>query len=185
MFPTFHRSLERLGVHTDGVGTTALAGEFRPDRPLNDATKDMLQQSIEFEYQRFIGQVAKSRKKDVAAIDAIAQGRVWSGLDAKRLGLVDQLGSFQDAIVLAAKLGKLPANYDVDYFDAEMGIGEALGLRIKMAAARILAPLLPRQDLLASVLPRNLRPVALELKRLERLSDPRNVYAYCLACSID
>ena len=66
-----------------------------------------------------------------------------------------------------------------------MGIGEALGLRIKMAAARILAPLLPRQDLLASVLPRNLRPVALELKRLERLSDPRNVYAYCLACSID
>jgi protease-4 len=162
-----------------------LAGEFRPDRPLNDATKDMLQQSIEFEYQRFIGQVAKSRKKDVAAIDAIAQGRVWSGADARRLGLVDQLGTFQDAIDLAAKLGKLPASYDVDYYDTQVGLGEELGLRIQAAATRMLAPLLPRQDVLASVLPRDLRLVALELKRLERLSDPRNVYAYCLACSID
>ncbi|MDH5176725.1 MAG: signal peptide peptidase SppA, partial [Gammaproteobacteria bacterium] len=67
MFPTFQRSLERVGVHFDGVGTTALAGEFSPVRPMGEPTKDILQQSIEHEYRRFIGMVAKSRKQDVAA----------------------------------------------------------------------------------------------------------------------
>jgi protease-4 len=185
MFPTFHRSLERIGVHTDGVGTTALSGEFRADRPMNDATKDMLQQSIDYEYQRFIGHVAKSRKQEVAAIHAIAQGRVWSGTDARRLGLVDQLGGYQDAINLAAKLAKLGKDYDVEYFDAQLGIGEALGLRLQTGAARVMAPLLPRQDVLSALIPRDLRPVARELQRIERLRDPRNVYSYCLACSID
>ncbi len=79
MFPTFQRTLERVGVHVDGVGTTALSGEFSPVRPMGEPTKDILQQSIEHEYRRFIGMVAKSRKQDVAAIAAIAQGRVWSG----------------------------------------------------------------------------------------------------------
>ena len=158
MFPTFHRSLERIGVHTDGVGTTALSGEFRADRPMNDATKDMLQQSIDYEYQRFIGHVAKSRKQEVAAIHAIAQGRVWSGTDARRLGLVDQLGGYQDAINLAAKLAKLGTDFDVEYFDAQLGIGEALGLRLQTGAARVMAPLLPRQDALSALIPRDLRP---------------------------
>ncbi len=96
---------------------------------MSEQTKDILQQSIDYEYQRFIGHVAKSRKQDVAAIDAIAQGRVWSGADAKRLGLVDQLGGYQDAIELAAKLAKLGKDYDVEYFDAEEGFGEALGCK--------------------------------------------------------
>lgn len=184
MFPTFQRSLERAGVHFDGVGTTALSGEFSPVRPMGEATKDVLQQSIEHEYRRFIGMVAKSRKQDVAAIDAIAQGRVWSGADAKRLGLVDQLGGTQDAIELAAKLAKLGKDYDVEHYDTEVGITEALGLRMKVALARIVAPLLPR-SLLDGVLPRSVQPVVAELNRLARLSDPRNTYMYCLACNPD
>ena len=135
MFPTFQRSLERLGVHTDGVGTTALSGEFRAGSP--DGRCDAgtcCSRASSTNTSRFIGHVAKSRKQEVAAIDAIAQGRVWSGADAKRLGLVDQLGSYQDAIDLAAKLAKLGKDYDVEYFDAEMGIGEALGLRVQTAA---------------------------------------------------
>jgi protease IV len=184
MFPTFQRSLERLGVHVDGVGTTALSGEFRPDRPMGDATRDILQQSIEYQYRQFIGQVARSRKQDVAAIEAVAQGRVWSGADAQRLGLVDQLGDSQDAIDLAAKLAKLGKNFDVEYFDPEVGFSEAFGLRIQAAVARVVAPLLPRQSVLSQV-PRSLRPVVREITRLERLNDPRNVYAYCLACAID
>ena len=146
MFPTFQRSLERLGVHVDGVGTTALSGEFRPDRPMSEATREILQQSIEYEYTHFIGRVAKSRKQEVGAIDAIAQGRVWSGADAKRLGLVDQLGSYQDAIDLAAKLAKLGKKFDVEYFDAEMGIGEALGLRIQTAAGAYGRPVAAAPD---------------------------------------
>jgi protease-4 len=182
MFPTFQRTLERVGVHVDGVGTTALSGEFSPLRPMGEPTKDILQQSIEHEYRRFIGMVAKARKQDVAAIDAIAQGRVWSGIDAKRLGLVDQLGGYTDAVKLAAKLGKLGEDYDVVFFDAEIGFGDALGLRVQASLAQILAPLVPQSML---QLPRSLQPVMAELDRLSRLSDPRNTYMYCLACSLD
>jgi protease-4 len=184
MFPTFQRALERVGVHVDGVGTTALSGEFSPLRPMGEPTKDMLQQSIEHEYRRFIGMVAKARKQDVAAIDAIAQGRVWSGADAMRLGLVDQLGGYADAVKLAAKLGKLGEDYDVVFFDAEVGFGEAIGLRVRTSIAKVLAPLLP-QSMLPQLLPRSLQPVMAELERLARLSDPRNTYMYCLACSLD
>jgi protease-4 len=183
MFPTFQRSLERVGVHFDGVGTTALSGDFSPVRPMGEQTRDILQQSIEHEYRRFIGMVAKSRKQDVAAIAAIAQGRVWSGADAKRLGLVDQLGGFQDAVDLAARLAKLGKDFDVVHFDVEVGIGEALGLRMRASLAKILAPLLPRSML--PQLPLSLEPVVAELNRIARLSDPRNLYMYCLACSLD
>jgi protease-4 len=183
MFPTFQRSLERVGVHFDGVGTTALSGEFSPVRPMGEQTRDILQQSIEHEYQRFIGMVARSRKQDVAAIDAIAQGRVWSGADAKRLGLVDELGDSRTAVELAARLADLGEDYDVEYFDFEPGIGEALGIRLQARMAQALAPLVPRSML--PTLPRSLEPVAAELNRVARLSDPRNSYMYCLACSIE
>jgi protease-4 len=183
MMPTFQRSLERLGVHTDGVGTTALAGEFRLDRPLGEISRDILQQSVERFYQDFIGRVAKSRKMSVEAVDAVAQGRVWAGTDAKRLGLVDQLGGYGDAIELAARLAKLGDDYDVEYFDEDVGIGEALGLRVRVALAGLVAPLLPAGAL--PVVPKALVPLFAEAQRLARLSDPASVYAYCLACSID
>jgi protease-4 len=183
MFPTFQRSLERLGVHVDGVGTTALSGEFSPLRPVGDATGDMIQQGVEFTYKGFITKVAKARKKDVAAIDTIAQGRVWSGADAQKLGLVDQLGGYADAIELAAKLAKLGKDYDVEYFDVEVGLSEALGMRLQAAMARVVAPMVPKSML--PVLPRSLEPVVAELNRVERLRDPRNFYMYCLACTLD
>jgi protease-4 len=183
MFPTFQRSLERLGVHVDGVGTTALSGEFSPVRPMSDDTRDVLQQSIDYEYRRFIGLVAQSRKKDVRAIDTIAQGRVWSGADAKRLGLVDQLGGYEDAIELAARLANLGDDYEVEYSDYVIGIGEALGFRVRSAVARLVAPLMPAG--MFPRLPRALQPIAAEFERLNRLRDPRNVYMYCLACSLD
>lgn len=183
MFPTFQRSLERVGVHVDGVGTTALSGEFSPVRPMSEQTRDILQQSIDYEYQRFITHVAQSRKKDVTAIDAMAQGRVWSGADAKRLGLVDQLGGYQDAIDLAAKLAKLGTDYDVEYSHAEQGFGEALGYKLRAAVASAVAPLLP-QGMLPEIA-KSLQPVAAELGRINRLRDPRNVYMYCLACRLE
>jgi protease-4 len=183
MFPTFQRSLERVGVHVDGIGTTALSGAFSPLRPMGEPTREILQQSIEHEYARFIGMVAKSRKQEVAAIAAIAQGRVWSGADAKKLGLVDQLGGYQDAIELAAKLARLGKEYDVEHYDVEVGFGDALGMRMQAGLARVLAPLLP-QSILAQ-LPRSMEPVVAELGRVARLSDPRSLYMYCLACTLD
>ena len=183
MFPTFQRTLEKVGVHVDGVGTTALAGDFRPDRAMGEPARAILQQSIEHGYREFIGRVAKARKKDTAQIDEIAQGRVWSGADAKRLGLVDELGGYHDAVVLAAKLAKLGEDYDVVFEDRETGFGEALGLRVRMAAARVVAPLVPAGAL--PKLPRAVAPVVAEMQRIERLADPRNAFMYCFACSPD
>jgi protease-4 len=170
-------------VHVDGVGTTALSGEFSPVRPMSEQTKDILQQSIDYEYRRFIAHVAKSRKQDVAAIDAVAQGRVWSGADAKRFGLVDQLGGYQDAIDLAAELAQLGEDFDVEWFDVQQGFGEALGYKVRAMLAGVVAPLLPQGAL--PEIARSLQPVAAELGRINRLRDPRNVYMYCLACTLD
>jgi protease IV len=127
--------------------------------------------------------VARSRKQDVAAIDAIAQGRVWSGADAKRLGLVDELGDSRTAVELAARLADLGEDYDVEFFDVESGIAEALGIRLQARLAQALAPLVPQS--MRPQLPRSLQPVAAELNRIARLSDPRNSYMYCLACTIE
>jgi protease-4 len=146
-------------------------------------SKEVLQQSIEFEYRKFVEHVARNRKQDVPAIDSIAQGRVWSGADAKRLGLVDELGSYEDAIKEAASLAGLKEDeYGVEVMDSQVGIAEALGLRVQSAVARMLAPLLPRS--LFDPLPRIVAPLAREVERVSRLRDPRSLYSYCF-CSID
>lgn len=183
MMPTFQRSLERIGVHSDGVGTTALAGEFALERSLGDISKDILQQTIDRGYKDFVGHVARARKMAPEAVEAVAQGRVWAGEDAKRLGLVDELGTYDDAITAAAELAKLGEDYDVEYYDQDVGIGEALGLRMQVAVARIIAPLLPTTSL--PVLPKVLAPLAAEIDRFARLRDPAHVYAYCLGCRFD
>ena len=108
---------------------------------------------------------------------------MWAGADAQKLGLVDELGTFDDAIVAAADLAKLGDDYDVDFNDREIGFGEALGLRMQAAAARIVAPLMPKVTMPA--LPKALAPFVAELDRLARMRDPANVYAYCLGCSFD
>jgi protease-4 len=182
MFPTFQRTLGKLGVHSDGVGTTALSGEFRGDRPLGEASRSILQQSLEYEYRQFIGRVAKARSKTVEQVDAVAQGRVWAGAEAQDLGLVDELGGYQRAIEIAAELAGLGEDFEVDYPETRVGLGEVLGLRIRAGVASLVAPLLPAGAL---PVPGALSPLVAEARRLARLADPRMLYAYCLACSVE
>ena len=85
---------------------------------------------------------------------------------------------------LAAQLAELGDDFDVEHFDLEVGFGEALGLRVQTSIAKLLAPLVP-QSMWPKLLPRSLQPVVAELDRVSRLSDPRNTYMYCLACSLD
>jgi protease-4 len=183
MFPTFQRTLGKLGVHSDGVGTTALSGEFRPDRPLGEASREILQQSIEYEYRQFIDRIARARKQTVEQVDAIAQGRVWAGVEAHELGLVDELGGYRRAIEVAADLAGLGEDYHVDYTVPNDGIGGWFGLRARAALASVVAPLLPKS--IFPQLPEALSPLVSEAQRLARLADPRSLYAYCLTCSAD
>lgn len=120
LVPTINKPLEKLGIHTDGIGTTSLAGAFRMDRPLSPEVASIMQSQINKGYRDFIGGVAQARKLPVERVDQIARGRVWSGLDAKGIGLVDQFGDLQNAIDAAAKLAGLETgDYDLEEFMPE------------------------------------------------------------------
>src|SRR5579862_2846844 len=112
IIPTIDKTLGKVGVNVDGVGTTPLAAQMRLDRPLGTDARALIQSEIGRGYDVFLQRVSSGRKKTREQIDSIAQGRVWAGVDAKRLGLVDGLGSFDDAAKSAARRAKL-TDYEV------------------------------------------------------------------------
>jgi len=97
---------DKLGITFDGVKTAPYADAGGVYRPLNEREQQLVQSSIDRTYLQFKQRVAQGRKKDVAYIDSIAQGRVWSGQDALQIGLVDRMGNLQDAIACAARMAK-------------------------------------------------------------------------------
>ncbi|MDQ3057672.1 MAG: signal peptide peptidase SppA, partial [Pseudomonadota bacterium] len=119
LIPTFSRTLDKIGVHTDGVGTTRFAGAFDVTRPLDPAVGQVIQSIIDKGYRDFTGKVATARKQSVEQIDNVARGRVWSGAQAKQRGLVDEFGGMEQAVAdvaQRAKLGKADA-YRVRYME--------------------------------------------------------------------
>jgi protease-4 len=175
--PTFQRTLEKLGVKVDGIGTTPLAGDLRIDRAIGPVTKQLLQASVDHAYAQFVRRVADGRKKSVEDIDKIAQGRVWAGLDAQRIGLVDHLGGLKDATDAAAKLAELGADYDVDYIEPELSLREELLMQIRSQAVKLgqLAGLIPQR----SDVERILDPLLEQARAITQLKDPRGLYSYC------
>jgi protease-4 len=183
VFPTVERTLGKVGVTTDGVGTTPLAGALRVDRTLTKEAGQVLQLSVQHAYGVFVGHVADARKKSVEEVDAIAQGRVWAGLHAKDRGLVDHLGQYRDALKAAAKRAKLGDDYKVEYIEAPLGWRAALARQTHILAARVTHALVPKSSAFEEAR-RLLSPLEAELERLARFTDPRQVYYYC-PCSIN
>ena len=119
LFPTADRALAKIGVHTDGVGTTRYAGAFDVTRPLDSGVATIVQSVIDKGYRDFTGKVAKARGRSVEQIDEVARGRVWSGEQAKARGLVDAFGGLATAVADAAaraKLGK-PDKWQTRYIE--------------------------------------------------------------------
>jgi protease-4 len=175
--PTFQRTLEKLGVKVDGIGTTPLAGDMRIDRALTPATRQILQSSVDHAYSEFLHRVADGRKKTVEDVDKIAQGRVWAGADAQRIGLVDHLGGLKDATDAAAKLAQLGSDYDVDYIETELSLKQQLLMQLRSESLRLgqMAGIIaPRSDI-----ERVLDPMLEQARAIARLNDPRGLYAYC------
>jgi len=175
--PTFQHTLEKLGVKVDGLGTTPVAGDMHLDRALSPATRKILQVSVDHAYAEFLRRVADGRKKAVEDVDKIAQGRVWAGVDAERIGLVDHLGGLKDASDAAAKLAQLSADYDVDYIEPELSLRQQLLMQLRsetLALGQIAGIIAPRSDV-----ERVLDPVLEQARAIARLNDPRGLYAYC------
>jgi protease-4 len=188
LFPTAPRAVKNLGIGTDGVGTTPLSGELRIDRPIGPAASQLLQSVIEHGYEDFLARVSGGRKMTRDQVDAIAQGRVWSGRDAKRLGLVDNLGSLDDAVNAAAKRAKLvDGKWSRDYLEPEKNFAQQLVSSVRAWAARAL---LQGVDLglsgvdteaLAALqaVRREFSPVEREMLRLRAGAVPGRLYAHC------
>ena len=115
----------KLGVTFDGVKTGPYADMMTITRPMNEKEKQLIQKEIEIIYSLFKQRVADGRKKDTAYVDSIAQGRVWTGLRAIDIGLIDRFGGIEDAVKSAASMAKL-TDYQVKEFPEPRGLFEQI-----------------------------------------------------------
>src|SRR5471032_3153859 len=147
ILPTADKVIDKLGIHTGGNPTTWLADAGNPLRPLDPRFAQVIQASINHIYAEFTGKAALARKTTPEKINEVAQGRVWTGAQAKDRGLVDTLGSYGDALKSAAKRAKLGNDYRVVYIERESSkfdklldlfdgsVAQALGVHVRLGLA--------------------------------------------------
>ncbi|MBP0602134.1 MULTISPECIES: signal peptide peptidase SppA [Aeromonas] len=178
MFATIDKALSQYGVHTDGVGTTDFVG-IGLTRALPEHVGEAIQLSVEDTYQRFVGLVGKGRGLSPEEAEKAAEGRVWTGRDAKDLGLVDEFGNLDDALKAAAELANLK-RWQVTPIAPEESARDKFLRELFDSSARILAPHLQ------SWLPAGFGKALLEMNRgldpLTRFNDPQGTYAFCPVC---
>jgi len=182
MFPTFQRTAAYLGVNSDGIGTTPWSGQLRPDREMSDGAKKLFQLVINEGYDDFVSRVAEYRELEWDDVDAIAQGKVWTGRDAKNNGLVDEIGTLEDAVAAAAELAGL-SEFGTKRLEPALSPTEQLIVDLLSAAAFVgIEPSAfvrrpSALDVVASELESAIEP-------LLRYNDPKGVYAHCF-CELD
>ena len=190
---TFEDSLSKLGIHTDGVGTTDIAG-FGPTQPLTDGMSQLFQLSIDKGYKEFISLVANNRNMTLAQVDAIAQGRVWSGRKAKDLGLIDELGNLADAVDAAAELAKLE-QYETLLIEKEpssrdMLFQKLIGGTYNLATSSFAFLENSSTNEITSLSSETAKPMTqfiqqfrTELSKMNQFNDPQGIYTLCLTCT--
>ena len=191
MMMTFEDSLSKMGIHTDGVGTTDIAG-FGPTQALSPGMANLFQLSINKGYQEFIQLVADNRDMTVEEVDAIAQGRVWSGKKAKELGLVDELGNLTDAVVAAANLANIE-EYDTLLIEKQPSSRNKMMQLLIGKSSSLISMFTASQEHSAIDLATNAvsnKPLSqfislmkAELTQMNQFNDPQGRYTLCVACS--
>jgi len=174
-FPTFEGVFDYVGATVDGIGTTTMAGSLDPSRPLDENSERIFQAVVDGIYREFLNLVATARHMTVEEVDAIAGGKVWIGRQAKEIGLVDQLGSLDDAIASAAALAQVE-DYDVKRFGTPITpqqllleeLGSSFGVSLPQTLGSAMSWLAPMHE---------------PLMMMTRLKDPKHVYLQCLDCN--
>jgi protease-4 len=178
--------IDKLGIHTAGVTTTWLGDAVNPLRPLDPRFGQVIQGSINHIYADFTTKAAAARKTTPEKINEVAQGRVWTGAQAKERGLVDRLGSYGDALKSAADRAKLGGDYRVVYLEREVSrfdrLLEFFGGSAAHAVAQAMAPYVK-----ASLAPTGMplgaaTEVAHELSWLSELSAQRKPFMAITHC---
>ncbi|MFZ0610720.1 MAG: signal peptide peptidase SppA [Desulfobacterales bacterium] len=178
--PTFDQTLKSIGINSDGVGTTRLSGAFDLSRPLNPLLADALQLQIENGYQRFIERVSQGRNLTPAAVEKVAQGRVWAAKTARELGLIDKFGGLGPAVESAAKLAGLE-KYDLVPVEQPLTARERLVRKLnRLIGGLVLGagnfPALRSLEPLRSVFSDG------DIEAVLRTGEPGRAYALCLEC---
>jgi protease-4 len=181
--PTFERALDKLGINVDGVGTTPLSGALRLDRSMSKDAAQLLQATVDHTYEEFLARVAAGRGKTREQVDAIAQGRVWAGVDAASRGLIDRIGGYDDAIKAAASRARLGKDYRVRRIEPELSLTQQLLLQLRAGGAALARALAGEAGPAARIAAR-IDPRAREFARLERLAGASRPVAYCF-CSVE
>ena len=174
MVPTFENTLAKYGISSDGVGTTKIAGSGSLLLPLPDEVGQAFQLNVEEGYYRFLALVAEGRGMSLAKVESIAQGRVWDGRTALEHGLIDQLGTLQDAIAEAGKLAGL-SEYEPVYI-IETPFSHSLMDSFGSQAVRWLETLHLLSSNQAALLDNLKKQVDLSLF----FNDPAGLYSHCL-----
>lgn len=181
MFPTFENSIKKIGVSSDGVSTTELANTSAFS-PLAKPVQDIYQIEIEHGYDRFLEIVSKGRQLSKTQVDKLAQGQVWLGSDAFQNGLVDEIGSFNEAVNKAEQLvnqrqDTAVQDFSVEWFtDDNVSLISTLLRDTKKGAQEQLAKWLD--------LPAPIQKLQKELNVLTKFNDPKGQYLYCLNCGM-
>lgn len=126
MLPNLSQIADRYGLNTETVETHKNASGYSVFEPMDEEFRNFTQESVENIYKIFVNRVATGRKMTFAQVDAIAQGRVWSGSDALKIGLVDKIGGMDDAIAYAASITKTTDYDTVAYPEYEKSFFEDL-----------------------------------------------------------
>jgi protease-4 len=189
MIPTFEGSLASVGVYADGVSTTPLT-RADPFTGVSEQLATVFQATVEDGYQRFLRLVAEGRGMTEEQVDAVGQGQVWSGAQAQKFGLVDELGDLDDAVAAAARLAEVN-DYQMRYIETPMSPGEVL---LQGMAQNIGSVALARMAFdgdsaagLGTAIQANIlggwQRMFSDLAAL-RLNDPLNLYTLCEFCAV-
>jgi protease-4 len=187
VLPSAKGALDRLGLHTGGVGTTWMTGQGDPRRAVDPRYAQLMQTVIDGAYRDFIGRVAAARKRTPEQIGEVAQGRVWSGRDALAHGLVDRLGGLDDAVAKAAQLAKMGERPRLQYLEVEGGRLQRLLERLGLGDAQVdgaprAVPAWHAALLALGVAPAVGQAVAADLAWLGELGQPQHPLAAVAHC---
>jgi protease-4 len=169
MLPNVKKLANEHGITWDSVQTAKLANPMTLTRPKNDLELNRIQGLVDHIYEQFIAKVAEGRKMKKEAVHEIAQGRVWSGQEALKLGLVDELGGLGAAIQHAAKMAKVEQDFYVTGPEREPDAFKELLKSLGQGKPRKLAKAGPVDALTDAF--------KLQLERLSALNDPKGIYA--------
>ncbi|WCP66201.1 signal peptide peptidase SppA [Vibrio tubiashii] len=177
---TFEKGLNKLGIYTDGVGTSPFS-DVGVTTGLSKGASQAFQMGIEHGYNRFVGLVSQNREIPLDKVDGVAQGRVWTGQDALELGLVDKIGDFDDAVALAAKMAEVE-NYNLYWVEEPLSPAQQF---VQDFMNQVSASLGINAT---ALLPAALQPVATQViqdaNMLQSYNDPKGQYAFCLNCQV-